>query len=97
MYFVAIYSHGPAWEKDDPHSEKKISGHIEHQNKLFEAGKLVMGGPFTDGTGGMAIFDVDSREEVEEILGNDPAVANELYTTELHPYRIAVKRMQDSQ
>ena len=51
-----------------------------------------MGGPFTDGTGGMAIFDVESEEEVREILSNDPAAISGLYETEVHPYKVVLER-----
>ncbi len=92
MHFVVIYSHGPARANDETSDEQIISEHIKHQQELHKAGKLVMGGPFTDGTGGMAIFEVNSEEEVRKIIENDPAVVSKHYTIEMHPYRIALKR-----
>ena len=92
MHFVVIHSNGPAQTNDEAGNEQVISDHIKYQQELHEAGKLVMGGPFTDGTGGMAIFEVDSEEEARKIIENDPAVISKHYSIELHPYRIVLKR-----
>ena len=91
MHVAVIYSKGPNWRKEGPDGEH-ISRHIAYQRKNFEAKKLVMGGPFMDEAGGMAVFEVDSRDEAAEIVQNDPAVKAGFYVTSLHPWRIAQKR-----
>ena len=92
MHFAIIYSNGPAHRDDDTRNEQIIYEHVKHQQGLHKAGKLVMGGPFTDGTGGMAVLEVDSEEEARETVENDPAVISKHYTITMHPYRIALKQ-----
>jgi len=91
MHVAVIYSEGPNWRDEGPDGEH-ISRHIAYQRKNFEARKLVMGGPFMDEAGGMAVFEVDSREEAAKIVQNDPAVKDGFYIVALHPWRIAQQR-----
>ena len=88
MYVAVIYSKGPAWA-DTEAPKDKIHAHIAHQRKHFEAGKLVMGGPFIEEPGGMAIFDVAFRDEAAAIVRGDPAVTSGIYAAALHPWRVA--------
>ncbi len=39
--------------------------------------------------GGMAVLEVESRDEADEIVQNDPAVRDGFYVIALHPWRIA--------
>lgn len=43
-----------------------------------ESGKLVIGGPFLDDSGGMMVLRADSMEEAEQIANADPAVQSGL-------------------
>jgi uncharacterized protein len=62
--------------------------HIKYLMSLFERGKLVMTGPFTDKDGGgMFVLEVDSEEEMNEIVNNDPAILEGLARSEVRPYR----------
>jgi len=92
MHVAVVYSKGPNWSEEGPKGEH-ISRHIAHQRKNFDAGKLIMGGPFLDEQGGMAILEVDSRDEAQQIVQNDPAVSGGFYVVALHPWRIAQKRL----
>jgi len=91
MHVVVIYSKGPNWCEEGPDGEH-ISLHIAHQHRQFEAGKLVMGGPFMDEAGGLAIFEVESRDEAAEIVHDDPAVKAGFYVVALHPWRMVQRR-----
>ena len=92
MHFVVIYSPGPAWSKYESDREEVLWEHIKYQRELFDARKLVIGGPFLNGEGGMSILNVRSREEAEQIVGNDPGVVSEFYVTEMRAYRAALKQ-----
>jgi len=91
MHVAVVYSKGPNWREEGPKGEH-ISRHIAHQRKNFEAGKLVMGGPFMDEQGGMAILEVDSRDEAQQIVQKDPAVSGGFYVVALRAWRVVQKR-----
>jgi len=95
MHVAVIYSKGPNWCEEGPDGEH-VSRHIAYQRNNFEAKKLVMGGPFMDEAGGMAIFEVGSRDEAAEIVQNDPAVKEIFYVVTLHPWRIMANRWDKS-
>ena len=54
--------------------------HREHLKRQFDAGKLYHAGPYTDDTGGMAIYTADSEEEVRGILAEDPFTTEGIIT-----------------
>lgn len=54
--------------------------HREHLTRQFDAGKLYHAGPYTDDTGGMAIYTADSEEEVRGILAVDPFMTEGIIT-----------------
>lgn len=53
-----------------------IPGHYEHLNRLKEAGKLKMFGPFGDQTGGAYLIEASSMEEAEAVGREDPLIRN---------------------
>ena len=93
MHIAVIYSKGPNWREEGPDGEH-ISRHIAYQQKNFETKKLVMGGPFLNEGGGMAVFEVELRDEADQIVRNDPAVRDGFYVATLHPWRIAQKHLK---
>ncbi len=46
--------------------------HREYLRSLFDAGKLVMSGPWTDDTGAMLIYEAVDIAEAEQLLDADP-------------------------
>ncbi len=54
--------------------------HREHLTTQFEAGKLYHAGPYTDDTGGMAIYSAESEAEVRSILAKDPFTTERIIT-----------------
>jgi uncharacterized protein YciI len=55
--------------------------HRQYLTTLLQAGKLVACGPFTDGTGGLIIYEVGSAEEAEQVLKADPFHANGIFVS----------------
>jgi uncharacterized protein YciI len=47
--------------------------HIAYLNGLIEEGKILAKGPFTDHSGGLIIFQVESLEEAKRLADQDPA------------------------
>ena len=48
--------------------------HLAYTQKLFDRGKIVLGGAATDGAIGVIVWRVDSAEEMQRIYESDPAV-----------------------
>ena len=46
--------------------------HREYLRSLFDAGNLVMSGPWVDETGAMLIYEVADHAEAERLLDADP-------------------------
>lgn len=89
QYFFAIYLRGENREKlSEEASAKIMEGHLANINKFAESGQIVVAGPFGDDTEkrGILIFDVDTQEEAEAILKEDPAVKAGRLTYEIHPW-----------
>jgi uncharacterized protein YciI len=66
--------------------------HVQHDAKLHEEGKLLLGGPFTDAdSDGMMIAAAGvSREELKEFAASDPAVRTGLLEYEVKTWYVAM-------
>jgi len=60
--------------------------HLAYINKLFQEGKVVMAGPFTDKRGGMVIYKADTLEEAQQLAEADPAVTEGARRLELREW-----------
>jgi len=58
--------------EDKDRIAKVRPAHRAYLKRQFVAGRLYHAGPYTDDTGGMAIYTVDSEQEVRNILAEDP-------------------------
>ena len=74
MTFVVLYSPGPGWLPATPLSGQPLDDHVEYLTGLSKVGRVLMGGPFADGTGGLAVIEVDGPEEAPAIVAEDPGV-----------------------
>ena len=64
--------------------------HRIYANRLMNAGKLVAAGPFADDSGGLFIYDVGSRDEVDALVGEDPYVTLGAFASfETKPWQMA--------
>lgn len=83
--YVVMMTHGPKWQSG---SEKQLDAHIKYWTTLSEQGKVFLGGPFADGSGGMSVLQSVSKEEAEKIAKEDPAVQSGLLKAEVKPWRV---------
>lgn len=68
--FVIIYTPGSAWIQGKPLAEQPyFREHARYMQRIFDEKRLLLGGPFTDNTGGMGILNAASEAEAQEILG----------------------------
>lgn len=71
---IVVFSRpGTQWNPDKPNREQAYwDDHAQFMDALFEAGKIMLGGPFADGSGSMVIFAAESVEAVRTLLQDDP-------------------------
>ncbi len=62
--------------------------HLEYIGELYRRGKIVMAGPFTDKTGGLVIYDVDSLEEALRLVEQDPVVRSGARTATVQEWTV---------
>jgi uncharacterized protein YciI len=89
QYYFVMLTRGPNASKIDSLELEKIqAGHMANIHKMAEAGKLQIAGPFGDDGDwrGIFIFNVNSEEEVKELLKNDPAIKAGRLSYEIHPW-----------
>jgi uncharacterized protein YciI len=61
--------------------------HKLYVKSLLDAGKLAFGGPFPDGSGGLLVYEVASREEAESLRDQDPfALSGVFVRSEIKPW-----------
>jgi len=92
-FYVALYSRVPAFDSASPAYEGLHRSHVDYQKSHFNAGRLVMGGPFVGEGGGMALFRAGSISEVQTIVAGDPAVQAGIYTVTVHEYQAVLNAL----
>jgi uncharacterized protein len=73
--------------------ERIIDNHFAVLKMLLFEGKLILAGKtlgIDEKTFGIVILEVDSEEEANTIMSNDPAVVGGLMIAELYPYEVAL-------
>lgn len=87
-YFVMLVRGSNANEIDSLSLGKIQEGHMANIRKMGREGKLKIAGPFGDDGNwrGIFIFDVATKDEVKELLKNDPAIQSGRLTYEIHPW-----------
>lgn len=89
IYYVGFLYRGDNWTPEVSEQTREIqAGHMAHINRMAADGKLVLAGPFMDDGDlrGMFVFTVDSMEEAEALVQQDPAVQAGRLRVELHPW-----------
>jgi uncharacterized protein YciI len=87
-YFCLLLRGDKAQSFSKEELEKIQAGHMANINKYADLGKIVVAGPFGDDTDrrGILIMDVETMEEAEAIVKEDPAVQAGRLTYEIHPW-----------
>ncbi|MDX2111256.1 MAG: hypothetical protein SFY80_13560 [Verrucomicrobiota bacterium] len=91
--FVIFHSPGPQWVAGvSANKQVGIDAHVNHFAQYASAGKIAMGGPFLDNSGGMMVGATGVRlEEIQAIADKDPAVISGLLTFTIRPWLPAVR------
>jgi uncharacterized protein YciI len=86
--FALCYRPGPAWLAGKSVFEQPLKEHRHYMRSLLEVGSIVLGGPYSDDTGGLVAVEADSREAAFEIAAGDPAVRDGVMLVDVHPWVI---------
>jgi uncharacterized protein YciI len=91
QYWFVMLLKGPNRDQDSATAAKIQQGHMANINRLYNAGKLKVAGPFGDDGNwlGIFIFDSPSKEEVEKELKTDPAIESGRLNYDIRPWYTA--------
>ena len=83
MFVIIGYDAPDAKEKRPQHRP----AHLQHLEPLAKSGRLILAGPFSDGTGSLIVLEASSREAVWELVAGDPYVTNGVFNrVEVKPF-----------
>lgn len=87
-YVIAFMRAGPVKLTSSRDFDVLRKAHLKNMVRLYDDGKLLIAGPFTDGKSlrGFYIFDVPSVEEARILTVSDPAVKAGALIMELHTW-----------
>ena len=78
--FVILWAPGAAWTAGKTVREQAYwDEHAEFMDRLFENGIVIMGGPFSDGTGSLVIVEAEEMNEVATLFAEDPFVVHQVF------------------
>ena len=78
--FIILWDPGAAWTPGKTVREQAYwDEHAEFMDRLFENGTVIMGGPFSDGTGSLVIVEGDDMNEVSTLFAKDPFVVHQIF------------------
>jgi uncharacterized protein YciI len=72
-YYATLLRPGARWDPDTSVREQPFwDEHARFMDSLFEAGAIILGGPFADRSGSLVIVAADSVEHVRGMFATDP-------------------------
>jgi uncharacterized protein YciI len=88
MLFVIIGYDGPNGAKLRPSVRP---AHLQNLRPLVEAGRVIVGGPFTDGSGSLMVIDFEDEAAAKAFANSDPYVKQGVFErVEIRPFRKVV-------
>jgi uncharacterized protein YciI len=65
--------------------------HVDYLKDLVERGAVAVAGGWPDGSGGLVVFDVADRDELQPLLDKDPfTTAGVIVGTEINEWAVAL-------
>ena len=88
QYVLVVLKTGPNKVPAGTERDAMFAGHFANMQRLSDAGKLVLAGPFdgTEGWRGLFIFAVSSIDEARELTATDPVIMQGEMVAEYHPW-----------
>jgi uncharacterized protein YciI len=79
------------YTKDAAKVDAARQPHVDYLKKLVADGTVAVAGGWTDGTGGLVIFDVVGRAELAELLERDPfSTDGVIVDTKINEWKVAL-------
>ena len=78
--------------RDSKKSQDLRTRHLEFLKQIEEEGRIFARGRFTDGAGGLVIYQAQSFEEASKIAESDPYVTSGARTLEMHEWDIRFRQ-----
>lgn len=72
--------------KDEGKSKEFRPQHLAFLKQMRDEKKILMNGPFTDGSGGLVIYAADSLVQATSYLKQDPYIINGARNWEIHEW-----------
>lgn len=92
QFFVRLIPPRPTFHLDATTEEERAMGeHFVYLSDLAAKGKVLIAGPCFEPLFGMAVLDVASREEADQIMQNDPSVKAGVNRYELQEMRASIR------
>ena len=87
-YVMVFLKTGKQTEFDSVAKSKLMEQHMKNMNRLAEAGKLIVAGPYLGDKQmrGMFVFNVESVAEAKKLAETDPAIQAGIFDIELLPW-----------
>ena len=78
--FVILWAPGAAWTAGKSVREQAYwDEHAEFMDRLFEDGTVILGGPFSDGTGSLVIVEAEDLDVVSTLFAKDPFLVHQIF------------------
>jgi len=85
MKFAAVIEYTP----DKAKIAELRPPHREYQRGLKSEGKVALAGPLVDDSGGIIVYEADSKEDVEQWIRADPFAKGGVFVSwEIHPWNL---------
>ncbi|MDT8392303.1 MAG: YciI family protein [Bacteroidales bacterium] len=84
LYLVHLNSNPDRQQLPDEKVSALQEGHLENIRQLYDAGHLLLAGPFDDG-GGIFVLKAENTEAVNDLLSTDPAIKANRLNIEVMP------------
>jgi uncharacterized protein YciI len=92
-YVLVILKTGPKRMPAGAERDAMFKGHFANIQRLADAGKLAVAGPFmaskdkpADDWRGLFVFSVSTIEEAQQLVATDPVIQNGEMVAEFHPW-----------
>jgi uncharacterized protein YciI len=85
--FAVEFKTGSLWDKAKPaHEQAHFAAHSANLKLLRDQGRLLLGGRYADK--GLLLVAATSADELRAFIEADPAVRNQIFVYELHPFNV---------
>jgi uncharacterized protein YciI len=80
---IVRFRAGPAWTEGTPEEQPGWDEHAAFIDRLVERGTMIMGGPYSDNSGSMSLWEGMNADEARRVVVEpDPFVRNGVFVLE---------------